>query len=118
MNLCNSFHIEHAPVMVLAATNRASELDEAILRRFSHAFKIGLPDLKQRAAILKAILKDEIVEDGIDCDHIAGLCNGYTASDLLELCKRAAFFPIRDILNHEKNGKTTKVNILFFVCYN
>ncbi|KAI7740710.1 hypothetical protein M8C21_023521 [Ambrosia artemisiifolia] len=98
---------QNARVMVLAATNRPSELDEAILRRFSQAFEIGIPDRKERADILKVILKGERVEEDIDLDCIAALCEGYTGSDLLELCKQAAYFPIRDLLDEEKKGKTS-----------
>ncbi|KAF7132949.1 hypothetical protein RHSIM_Rhsim09G0208100 [Rhododendron simsii] len=98
---------QNARVMVLAATNRPSELDEAILRRLPQAFEIGMPDLRERVEILKVILKDERVEEDIDFDHISGLCDGYTGSDLLELCKKAAYFPIRDLLNDEKNGKSS-----------
>ncbi|KAA8533563.1 hypothetical protein F0562_031003 [Nyssa sinensis] len=96
---------QNARVMVLAATNRPSELDEAILRRLPQAFEIGIPNCRERMEILKVILKGEKVEDDIDFDHIARLCDGYTGSDLLELCKKAAYFPIRDLLNDEKNGK-------------
>ncbi|KAM7272880.1 hypothetical protein ACFE04_027544 [Oxalis oulophora] len=95
---------QNAQVMVLAATNRPSELDEAILRRLPQAFEIGIPDRKERAAILKVILKGERVEENIDFDYVAKLCEGYTGSDLLELCKKAAYFPIRDILDEEKKG--------------
>ncbi|KAL3650580.1 hypothetical protein CASFOL_006983 [Castilleja foliolosa] len=99
---------QHARVMVLAATNRPSELDEAILRRLPQSFEIGMPDRKDRVAILKVVLKDEKVEYGIDYDRIAGLCEGYTGSDLIELCKKAAYFPIRDLLNNEKAGKPSQ----------
>ncbi|KAA8540077.1 hypothetical protein F0562_026769 [Nyssa sinensis] len=98
---------QNARVMVLAATNRPSELDEAILRRLPQAFEIGIPDRKERVEILKVILKGERVEDNIDFNHIASLCDGYTGSDLLELCKTAAYFSIRDLLNDEKNGKSS-----------
>ncbi|XP_059628985.1 uncharacterized protein LOC132271570 [Cornus florida] len=94
-----------ARVMVLAATNRPSELDEAILRRLPQAFEIGIPNHRERVQILKKILKGERVEDGFDHDRIASLADGYTGSDLLELCKKAAYFPIRDLLNDEKSGK-------------
>ncbi|KAG8654918.1 outer mitochondrial transmembrane helix translocase-like [Manihot esculenta] len=96
---------QNAQVMVLAATNRPSELDEAILRRLPQAFQIGMPDRRERVDILKVILKGEKVEEGIDFDYIASLCEGYTGSDLLELCKKAAYFPIRDLLDEEKKGK-------------
>ncbi|KAK7410743.1 hypothetical protein VNO78_01783 [Psophocarpus tetragonolobus] len=96
---------QNARVMVLAATNRPSELDEAILRRLPQAFEIGIPDQRERTEILKVILKGERVEDNIDFVHIAGLCEGYTGSDLFDLCKKAAYFPIRDLLDEEKKGK-------------
>lgn len=97
--------------MVLAATNRPSELDEAILRRFPQAFEIGLPDQKERADILKIILKGERIEDNIDLDSIASLCEGYTGSDLFDLCQKAAYFPIRELLEYEKKGKQSPVSI-------
>ncbi|XP_045815952.1 outer mitochondrial transmembrane helix translocase-like isoform X1 [Trifolium pratense] len=100
---------KNAQVMVLAATNRPSELDEAILRRLPQAFEIGYPDQRERAEILKVILKDERVEDNIDFGYIAGLCKGYTGSDLFDLCKKAAYFPIRELLDDEKKGKESCV---------
>ncbi|KAJ4953791.1 hypothetical protein NE237_030623 [Protea cynaroides] len=99
---------QNARVMVLAATNRPSELDEAILRRLPQAFEIGLPDCGERAKILKVVLKGEKVEDDINFDHIATLCEGYTGSDLLELCKQAAYFPVRDLLRDEKEGRPSQ----------
>lgn len=105
-----SVSTENARVMVLAATNRPSELDEAILRRLPQAFEIGIPNKRERVEILKVILKGERVEDNIDYHHIASLCEGYTGSDLLELCKKAAYYPIRDLLDQEKTGKQSSVS--------
>ncbi|KAG7537780.1 P-loop containing nucleoside triphosphate hydrolase [Arabidopsis suecica] len=100
---------QNARVMVLAATNRPSELDEAILRRFPQSFEIGMPDCRERAQILKVVLKGERVEPDINYDHIARLCEDYTGSDIFELCKKAAYFPIREILEAEKKGKQISV---------
>lgn len=100
--------------MVLAATNRPSELDEAILRRLPQSFEIGMPDRRERAEILKVILRGEKVEANIDYDRIASLCEGYTGSDLLELCKKAAYFPIRELLDEERKGNYSAVSILCF----
>lgn len=96
---------QNARVMVLAATNRPWELDEAILRRLPRAFEVGMPDKSQRASILKVILKDEICENCLDIDQLASLTDGYSGSDLTELCKQAAYMPIRDLLDEERaNG--------------
>lgn len=96
--------------MVLAATNRPSELDEAILRRFTQIFEIGKPNQSERVKILKVILKGEKVDENIDYERVAALCEGFTGSDILELCKQAAYFPIRDLLDEEKSGKSDNVS--------
>lgn len=96
---------QNARVMVLAATNRPWELDEAILRRLPQAFEVRMPNCAERAKILKVILKGENVEDNIDFDRIARLCEGYSGSDLTELCKKAAYIPIRELLDQEKDGQ-------------
>ncbi|CAK9234170.1 unnamed protein product [Sphagnum troendelagicum] len=93
---------QDARVMVLAATNRPWELDEAILRRLPRAFEVGMPDKQQRASILKVILKGEEVAENLDIDQLASLCEGYSGSDLSDLCKQAAYLPIRDLLEEEK----------------
>eukprot|EP00249_Psilotum_nudum_P010531 c22593_g1_i1 orf=504-1661(+) len=98
---------QNAQVMVLAATNRPWELDEAILRRLPLAFEVGMPDLLQRTSILQVILKGENVEGGIDYKYLASLCEGYSGSDLAEACKQAAYLPIRDLLEQERNGELT-----------
>ncbi|XP_051199349.1 uncharacterized protein [Lolium perenne] len=105
MSLWDGFTTDqNARVMVLAATNRPSELDEAILRRFTQIFEIGVPVRSERSKILQVVLKGENVEPNIDYDYIASLCDGFTGSDILELCKQAAFYPIREILSSEKDG--------------
>ncbi|KAJ0235482.1 hypothetical protein HA466_0264970 [Hirschfeldia incana] len=82
MTLWDGFSTDtNARVMVLLATNRPSELDEAILRRLPQAFEIEMPDRKERIEILKMMLKGERVEPDIDYDHVAHLCEGYTGSD-------------------------------------
>jgi SpoVK/Ycf46/Vps4 family AAA+-type ATPase len=66
-----------------------------------------MPSCIQRAKILEVILKGENVEDDIDYDYVASLCEGYSGSDLTDLCKQAAYFPIRELLEQEKSGQLT-----------
>jgi SpoVK/Ycf46/Vps4 family AAA+-type ATPase len=54
----------------------------------------------------------ENVEANIDYDHIALLCEGFTGPDILELCKQAAFYPIRELLDNEKNGRRPEVSMV------
>ncbi|CDY07970.1 BnaC03g35530D [Brassica napus] len=92
----------NARVMVLAATNRPSELDEAIMRRLPQAFEIGMPERKERAEILKVTLKGERVEPYIDCE-------GYTGSDIFELCKKATPLSQLDLEKVLATAKKTQV---------
>ncbi|KAI0493809.1 hypothetical protein KFK09_023934 [Dendrobium nobile] len=107
MSLWDGFTTDqNARVMVLAATNRPSELDEAILRRFPQTFEIGRPDQSERSKILQVILKGEKIDEDIDYDNIARLCEGFTGSDIFELCKHAAYIPVREFLQAEKDGES------------
>lgn len=51
------FFPENSRVMVLCATNRPWDLDDAILRRTSRSFEIPLPDAAGRASILRKLLR-------------------------------------------------------------
>ncbi|KAH7283968.1 hypothetical protein KP509_34G033200, partial [Ceratopteris richardii] len=85
---------QDARVMVLAATNRPWELDEAILHRLPRAFEVGMPNEKERAHILRVILKDENVDPDIDYDKLAALCDNYSGSNLKEIYWQAVFLQL------------------------
>ncbi|CAI5530096.1 unnamed protein product [Closterium sp. Naga37s-1] len=105
MSLWDGFSTDDtARVMVLAATNRPWELDEAILRRLPRHFEIPLPDLAGRTSILEVILRDEDVDEDLDLQEVASLCAGYSGSDLTELCKQAAYLPLHDFLEDERRA--------------
>jgi len=88
MVLWNGFlTVQATRVTVLTTTNRPEKLNKEILCHLSRVFEVGFPNRMQRDKILEVILKGENVEDDIDYDHIASLCEGYSGSDLTELCK-------------------------------
>ncbi|XP_011044170.1 PREDICTED: uncharacterized protein LOC105139438 isoform X2 [Populus euphratica] len=89
-------------VLVLAATNRPFDLDEAVIRRLPRRLMVNLPDAPNRAKILKVILAKEDLSPDIDFDAIASMTDGYSGSDLKNLCVAAAHRPIKEILEKEK----------------
>jgi len=106
-----------AHVLVLAATNRPWDLDEAVLRRLPLAYEVGLPDEAQRESILRLMLSNEVAARGAGCidpalhanqpagpsglrplQAVARATAGYSGSDLMELCKQAACRPVQEYM--------------------
>lgn len=96
---------EKERVLVLAATNRPFDLDEAVIRRFPRRLMVDLPDALNRAKILKIILADEDIASDLDIDELASATDSYSGSDLKNLCTTAAYQRIREILDQEKKEK-------------
>ncbi|XP_048712394.1 outer mitochondrial transmembrane helix translocase isoform X2 [Caretta caretta] len=86
-------------VIVMGATNRPQDLDSAIMRRMPTRFHINQPALKQREAILKLILKNENVDRHVDLLQIAKETDGFSGSDLKEMCRDAALLCVREYVN-------------------
>lgn len=95
-------------VLVLAATNRPFDLDEAIIRRFQRRIMVGLPNAESRERILRTLLAKEKLEEGFDFKELAIMTDGYTGSDLKNLCTAAAFRPVRDFLKTEQEKEKAK----------
>ncbi|XP_047309506.1 uncharacterized protein LOC124912911 [Impatiens glandulifera] len=93
-------------ILVLAATNRPFDLDEAVIRRLPRRLMVNLPDAPNRLKILKVILAKEDMSPEVDMDAIACMTDGYSGSDLKNLCVTAAHRPIREILEKEKKECT------------
>jgi cell division protease FtsH len=84
-------------VVVLAATNRPEVLDPALLRpgRFDREVEIGLPNLSDRAAILRVHIDGKPVADDVDLDVVARATPGFSGADLANLVNEAAIFAVR-----------------------
>jgi cell division protease FtsH len=84
-------------VIVMAATNRADILDQALLRpgRFDRQVYVGLPDIRGREAILKVHAKGKPLGDDVDLKSIAKGTPGFTGADLENLLNEAALLAVR-----------------------
>ncbi|CAJ1068162.1 outer mitochondrial transmembrane helix translocase [Xyrichtys novacula] len=89
-------------VMVMGATNRPQDVDPAILRRMPTTFHVGLPNTRQRQDILRLILAGENLSNAINLKEIAERTDGYSGSDLRELCRDAAMYRVRDYVRKEQ----------------
>ena len=90
-------------ILIIGATNRPQEIDDAFVRRLSKRLYIPLPNKVSRKQLIMRVLekerknnnKYEINEN--DIDDIVNRTKGYSGSDLINVCKEAAMMPIRSI---------------------
>jgi len=102
-------------VLILGATNRPFDLDDAILRRMPRRILVDLPTEEDRLAILKLLLADEELDPAVDLSSLAKQTNLYSGSDLKNVCVSAAVTAVteekasKDIL--ENAGQFQTVNV-------
>lgn len=85
-------------ILVIGATNRPQELDEAARRRLVKRLYVPLPELEARKQIVRNLLKSErhdLTEQHVH--QIAEMSDGYSGADMTNLCKEASMGPIRSI---------------------
>lgn len=84
-------------IIVMAATNRPDILDPAILRpgRFDRQIYVGIPNVKEREAILMVHTRNKRLDPDVDLKVIAKHTTGFTPADLENLCNEAALLSAR-----------------------
>ncbi len=104
-------------VIVLAATNRMDVLDPALLRpgRFDRRVTVGLPDRREREAILKTHFSKKPVAKSVDLDALAAKTAGSSGADLANIANEAAILAARhnrkEITQADVTGAFEKVAI-------
>ena len=85
-------------MLVVGATNRPQELDEAARRRFVKKLYIPLPEPIGRKDLLTRLLaKNRSTVSTAQVDEIVERTDGYSGADMKNLCTEAAMGPMRDL---------------------
>ncbi|KAI9340445.1 P-loop containing nucleoside triphosphate hydrolase protein [Zopfochytrium polystomum] len=85
-------------LLVMGATNRPQELDEAALRRLVKRIFIPLPEPNTRAALIKQLLRGHKHSlSASDISRVTKACEGYSGSDIAALAREASLGPIRSL---------------------
>ena len=92
-------------VVVMAATNRPDDIDEALRRpgRFDREIRILPPDEKGRKEILQIHTRGMPLAKDVDLDYLASKTLGFTGADIEILCKEAALKAIRPYIAQFKD---------------
>jgi transitional endoplasmic reticulum ATPase len=93
-------------VWVIAATNRADMLDDALLRpgRLDYHLEVAKPDRAARAAILAVHLRGKPVAEGVNLEALADLTDTMSAAEVRFVCDRAAMNALRRIFPTAGDG--------------
>ena len=85
-------------ILIIGATNRPQEIDEAARRRLVKRFYIPLPEDHARRSIVSSLLsKQQHTLTDADLDEVMEATAGYSGSDMANLCREAAMGPIRTL---------------------
>lgn len=103
-------------ILILGATNRPFDLDDAVIRRLPRRIYVDLPDVENRMKILKIFLAQEYLEPNFRFDELANVTEGYSGSDLKNLCIAAAYRPVQELLEEEKVAKSDASSVLRPLC--
>lgn len=104
-------------IVVLGATNRPQELDEAALRRFTKRVYVTLPDQSTREHLLRSLLTKQGCHLSSDVIRsLAAYTDGYSGSDLTALAKDAALEPIRGKMRSDSSVTASAVPFLGAFC--
>jgi SpoVK/Ycf46/Vps4 family AAA+-type ATPase len=76
-------------VYVIGATNKPWDLDWAFIRRFQKRILVPLADHSTRLNMLKHYAADLQVARDVDLDELARLAEGFSGSDIRDVCQSA-----------------------------
>lgn len=85
-------------ILVVGATNRPQEIDEAARRRLAKRLYIPLPEAEARRQIVTNLMSREKSQLGADeMEQVVQGTEGFSGADMTQLCREAALGPIRSI---------------------
>ena len=98
-------------ILVVGATNRPQDLDEAARRRLVKRLYVPLPETGARVKIVQNLLSSQNHSLSRDSyEEIGRLTDGYSGADMANLCKEAAMGPIRS-LDYSKMDSITPEDV-------
>ena len=109
---------EENRVLIIGATNRPFDLDPAVIRRLPKRVYVGpFNDEEKKGFIKKIIMQNKCNITDEQFLQIAKMCNNYSNSDLKELCREAAYEPLRE-LNSTSLQKVDELRPIVFEDFN
>lgn len=99
-------------IVVVGATNRPNQIDEAARRRLSKRVLIPLPDPEARREQIRHLLTKHGQELSYeDFEQAAALTEGFNGSDIKEICRQAAMKGHRELIAQYGGIKNIPIDV-------
>ncbi len=100
---------EYDRVCVIAATNRAELIDDALLRpgRFDYRLEVKKPNRESCVRIFKIATRDMPLAKGVDPEKLGDQLEGMTGADIAYIAREAAYNCLRRSIDMNGNGLKT-----------
>lgn len=103
-----------AGVVLIGATNRPQDIDDAAMRRFEERIPVTMPNRQSRRKLFETLLmRDSHSLRPSDIDRLAEMTSGYSYSDVEQVVKKAALMPLKSLGANDIRGKVNLRRISF-----
>ncbi|MEM1556692.1 MAG: ATP-binding protein [Candidatus Bathyarchaeia archaeon] len=95
-------------VYVVGATNKPWDLDPPFIRRFQKRIYVPPPGYKERLETFKLYTKPLKLAEDVDLDKLARLTEGFSASDIMDICQSVQLKVNSEIFENCKDYMTAE----------
>src|SRR5919106_248000 len=92
---------------VIGATNKPWTLEAGFLRRFQKRIYVTLPDIASRTNLFSQYTRPLKKDRVFKCDELAKVAEGYSASDIKDICQAAQLKVVDELFESGKALETT-----------
>src|ERR687897_740080 len=89
--------LKDSQLYVIGATNKPWTLESGFLRRFQKRINVSLPSLPSRVDLFRQYTRPLNREKSLKPDDLAKLCEGYSASDIKDICQAAQLRVVNEL---------------------
>jgi len=89
-------------VYIMAATNKPWSLDPAFLRRFQKRIYVTMPSVLGRKNMFSLYTQPLSLDDTVKLDELARLTEGYSGSDIRDICQGIQLKVVRELFESGK----------------
>lgn len=89
--------LKDSQLYVIGATNKPWTLESGFLRRFQKRINVSLPSLPSRVDLFRQYTRPLNREKSLKPDDLAKLCEGYSASDIKDICQAAQLKVVNEL---------------------